>query len=140
MLWGVCYGIGYGVLDFGVLEMLKIWQLVDYALSLWCKRKGERQKGSPPGSLFADNRRAIFKTINNKDMKTTATAQTELTHAGHCLKDVKKTISRKEAALCLTQLYNSYEVKPLSARTIYKKIFMRNGCWHLIGYAHNYSL
>ena len=50
-----------------------------------------------------------------------------------------KRANRKEAATELMSLYNSLEVRPVKFKTIYNRIFWRNGAWHLIGYAHDYT-
>lgn len=47
--------------------------------------------------------------------------------------------SRKNAALAIMADYNNYEVRPVSFKTIYNRVFWRNGAWHLIGYAHDYT-
>ena len=43
------------------------------------------------------------------------------------------------AALAIMADYNNYEVRPVSFKTIYNRVFWRNGAWHLIGYAHDYT-
>ena len=43
------------------------------------------------------------------------------------------------AALAIMADYNNYEVRPVSFKTIYNRFFWRNGAWHLIGYAHDYT-
>ena len=47
--------------------------------------------------------------------------------------------SRKNTALAIMADYNNYEVRPVSFKTIYNRVFWRNGAWHLIGYAHDYT-
>ena len=43
------------------------------------------------------------------------------------------------AALAIMADYNNYEVRPVSFKTIYNRVFWRNGAWHLIVYAHDYT-
>jgi len=53
---------------------------------------------------------------------------------------MEKTITRKEAAARIMVDYNCYEVRKVTFKTIYNRVFFRNGAWHLIGYAHNYTV
>ena len=47
--------------------------------------------------------------------------------------------TRKQAAIEIHALYNSFEVRAVSFKTIYNRVFRRDGSWHLIGYAHDYT-
>lgn len=50
------------------------------------------------------------------------------------------TKSRKQAAQEIHELYNTLEVRPVTFKTIYNRVYrLANGCWHLIGYAHDYT-
>lgn len=49
--------------------------------------------------------------------------------------------TRIEAAKELLPVYNSYEVRPVKLTTIYRRIYRNEfGNWHLIGYAHDYTV
>lgn len=47
--------------------------------------------------------------------------------------------TRKQAAAELLVIYNALEVRPVSFKTIYNRIFKDGNAWRLIGYAHNYT-
>lgn len=47
--------------------------------------------------------------------------------------------TRKQAAAEILALYNAFEVRPVSFKTIYNRIFKNGGAWRLIGYAHDYT-
>lgn len=47
--------------------------------------------------------------------------------------------TRKQAAEQIQTLYNSYELRPVSFKTIYNRVYFCNGAWHLIGKAHDYT-
>ena len=53
---------------------------------------------------------------------------------------MKTTITRKQAAIEINELYNSYEVRANSLKTTYNKIFKDGANWRLIGYAHDYTV
>ena len=46
--------------------------------------------------------------------------------------------TRKQAAIELNALFNSYESRKNSVKTTYNKIFKDGNTWRLIGYAHDY--
>lgn len=48
--------------------------------------------------------------------------------------------NRKAAALELLATYNQYEVRKVTFKTIYNRIFFSRGAWHLIGAAHDYTV
>lgn len=49
-------------------------------------------------------------------------------------------MKRIDAAKEILSLYNNYEVRKVTLKTIYNKIF-KDGCnWRLIGYAHDYTV
>lgn len=51
---------------------------------------------------------------------------------------MKKT-NRRRAAEELQAIYNSYELRPVTLSTIYRRMYW-NGCnWCIIGYAHDYT-
>lgn len=47
--------------------------------------------------------------------------------------------TRKQAAAELLAIYNAFEVRPVSFKTIYNRIFKNGNAWHLIGHAHDYT-
>lgn len=47
--------------------------------------------------------------------------------------------TRKQAAAEILGLYNALEVRPVSFKTIYNRVFRSGGAWRLIGYAHDYT-
>lgn len=47
--------------------------------------------------------------------------------------------TRKQAATEILALYNSLEVRPVSFKTIYYRVFRSGSVWRLIGYAHDYT-
>ncbi len=47
--------------------------------------------------------------------------------------------TRKQAASDILALYNSLEVRPVSFKTIYNRVFKSNGVWRLVGCAHDYT-
>lgn len=47
--------------------------------------------------------------------------------------------TRKQAAQEIHALYNSYEIRPVSFKTIYNRVFKSGSVWRLIGYAHDYT-
>lgn len=47
--------------------------------------------------------------------------------------------SRKNAALAIMVDYNNYEVRPVSFKTIYNRIYWNGHAWHLCGRAHDYT-
>lgn len=47
--------------------------------------------------------------------------------------------TRKQAAEAIAVLYNSYEARPVSLKTIYNRVFRSGGVWRLIGQAHDYT-
>ena len=49
------------------------------------------------------------------------------------------TKTRKQAAQEIHALYNSMEVRPVSFKTIYNRVFRKNGNWCLIGYGYDYT-
>jgi len=48
--------------------------------------------------------------------------------------------TRKQAAIELNAIFNSYEFKKNSVKTTYNKIFKNGDSWRLIGYAHDYTV
>jgi hypothetical protein len=52
-----------------------------------------------------------------------------------------KDMKRIEAAKEIQAIYNCYEIRKNSLKTIYNKIYkLKNGNWHLTGYAHDYTV
>lgn len=51
---------------------------------------------------------------------------------------MKKT-SRKAAAAAIMADYNNYELRPVTLKTIYNRIFWTGYAWRLIGKAHDYT-
>jgi hypothetical protein len=51
---------------------------------------------------------------------------------------MKKT-SRKAAALAIMADYNNYEIRPLSFKTIYNRLFWNGHAWQLIGQGYDYT-
>lgn len=49
-------------------------------------------------------------------------------------------MKRIDAAKEILSLYNSYEVRKVTLKTIYKRIFKDGNNWRLIGYAHDYTV
>jgi hypothetical protein len=51
-------------------------------------------------------------------------------------------MTRKQAAIELNEIFNSYEMRKNKMETTYRKIFLdRNtGNWRLIGSAHDYTV
>jgi hypothetical protein len=50
-------------------------------------------------------------------------------------------MKRIEAAKEIQAIYNCYEIRKNSLKTIYNKIYkLKNGNWHLTGYAHDYTV
>jgi hypothetical protein len=51
-------------------------------------------------------------------------------------------MNRKDAAIELNAIYNSYELRKNILATTYRKIFRdsRTGNWRLIGFAHDYTV
>jgi len=48
--------------------------------------------------------------------------------------------TRKQAAIELNAIFNSYEFRKNSIKTTYNKIFKSGDNWRLIGCAHDYTL
>lgn len=49
-------------------------------------------------------------------------------------------LNRKQAAKELFDIQKCYEVKPLTLKTVYRKIYKCGGLWKLSGRAHDYSV
>lgn len=51
-------------------------------------------------------------------------------------------MTRKQAAIKLSEIYNFYEIRKNTLRTIYSKIFKDrvNNTWRVVGYAHDYTV
>ena len=49
-------------------------------------------------------------------------------------------MKRIDAAKQILPLYNNYEIRKVSLKTIYNKIFKDGSNWRLIGYAHDYTV
>jgi hypothetical protein len=51
-------------------------------------------------------------------------------------------MNRKDAAIELNAIYNSYELRKNSLTSTYRKIFRDSQTenWHLIGFAHDYAV
>lgn len=47
--------------------------------------------------------------------------------------------TRKQAATEIHALYNSMEVRPVSFKTIYNRVFKSGNCWWLIGCGYDYT-
>ncbi len=47
--------------------------------------------------------------------------------------------TRSQAAREIHALYNSLEVRRVSFKTIYNRVFRSGSVWRLIGYAHDYT-
>lgn len=49
--------------------------------------------------------------------------------------------TRKEAAQRIMVVYNNYETRKVTFKTIYNRVFWDSRCeaWRLIGYAHDYT-
>ena len=52
---------------------------------------------------------------------------------------MEATKTRKQAAEEIHELYNALEVRKVSFKTIYNRVFKSGGNWRLIGYAHDYT-
>lgn len=47
--------------------------------------------------------------------------------------------TRKQAAAEILAIYNALEVRPVSFKTIYNRVYKAGNAWRLIGYAHDYT-
>lgn len=47
--------------------------------------------------------------------------------------------SRKNAALAIMADYNCYELRTVSFKTIYNRIYWNGAAWHMSGHAHDYT-
>lgn len=47
--------------------------------------------------------------------------------------------TRKQASQEIYVLYNSIEVRPVSFKTIYNRVFKSGDAWRLIGYGYDYT-